>query len=93
MHNKEAYGFVAGEFKLQPNVRTMLEKVLLSELTSQGQENTTTFFPKNSEIGTDQCAMHHVYNDKTLFLGEIRQSNNIGIRGVGWISTAVGGSY
>ena len=49
-----------------------------------------SFFPDTPKFGTDNCATHHVCNDRSLFVGEILPMTNVGIRGVGGVDVAAG---
>ena len=59
--------FVAKEFKMQPNIKLILETILANEEAPQDQDNVTKFFATKPEFGTDNCATRHMCNDKTLF--------------------------
>lgn len=49
-----------------------------------------SFLPDTPKFGTDNCATHHVCNDRSLFVGEILPMTNVGIRGVGGVAVAAG---
>ena len=49
-----------------------------------------SFLPDKHLFGTDNCATHHVCNDRSLFVGEIPSLSNVGIRGIGGVAAAAG---
>ena len=90
MPEDEVYFFVAEVFKMQPNVKLVIDTILANEEAPRDLDNVTNFFPTKPEFGTDNWATHHVCNDMTPFIGKINKSINIGIRGFGRTSTVIG---
>ena len=45
---------------------------------------------QNTKFGTDNCTNRHICNRENLVVGKITKVTNIGIKGVGGITEAVG---
>ena len=48
------------------------------------------FLSDKPQFGIDNCATHHVCTDINLFVGEVTEISNVGIRGVRGVATALG---
>ena len=76
-----------------PKVQHVLETILAHEIMLEHKDTEdimASFLNLTTEFGTDNRAMHHICNDITLFFGKIRKVANVGVKGVGGISEAVG---
>ena len=69
MYEDEAYCFLAEECKIQPNVKLVLVINLANKQSPHDQDNVTKLFPAKFEFSTDNCAAHHVCNNRTIFIG------------------------
>ena len=51
---------------------------------------TFTFATKSTEFGTDNCATHHICYEENLYIGEIRDIGNVGVKGISRSALAAG---
>ena len=68
----------------------MLDISIDNEMISYLSIEAYTFFPRKLQFDTNNYAICHIYNDLTLFVGEIKKMYDIEIKGIGSIATVVG---
>ena len=68
----------------------MLETIMVNMNETSTEKDAFAFLPEKPKFGLDNCATHHVCTDINMFVGDIINTTNVGIRGVGGISAATG---
>ena len=63
---------------------------MANETEGEMGNQTFTFATKPTEFGTDNCATHHISYEKELFIGEIRDIGNVGVKGISGSAIAAG---
>ena len=81
--------FVLESHYVPSTVKTVLETVLAHE-SIESDDSTFLFGWCLSHFALDNCATHHICNDKSLFTGPIQSISNVGITGVGGTVSPVG---
>ena len=68
------------------------ETVLAHEILpfDDNSDKKISFLREPTEFGADNCATHHICNNRVLFIGEIKKVTHIGVKRVGGIAEAVG---
>ena len=74
-----AHCFVAEKVPVSTTVKNVLGTILANERIGEPQDEGFQFLPKQVEFAVDNCATHHVCNDKKLFFGEIKTLENLAI--------------
>ena len=75
--------FITEKVPVSTNVKNILATILANENIASCDEEDISFLPRATEFVVDNCATHNVCNDKTLFLGEIKQIKGLALNGVG----------
>ena len=68
----------------------VLETIMANMKITSTEKEAFAFLPEKAKFGLDNCATHHVCTDINMFIGEITNITNIGIRGVCGIAAATG---
>ena len=67
------------------------EILALADNTEGEMGNQTfTFDSKPTEFGTDNCATRHICYQEELYIGEIREIGNVGVKGISGSAVAAG---
>ena len=68
--------------------KELLGTVLANTDFKNYDDNSVSFSPEGLSFTTDNCATHHVCNDRSFFVDDIVPISNVGFRGVGGSATA-----
>ena len=63
---------------------------LASDSNNENDDSAYSFGPPSSEFGVDNGATHHIFSEKSLFVGKISKVQKNGVRGVSGLSIAEG---
>ena len=75
--------FIAEVPSITSQVQRVLETVLAHEILPRddNSDKTFSFLREPTEFSTDNCATHHICNNRALFIGEIKKVTHIGVKG------------
>ena len=77
-------------YALSTTLKNTLQTILAYPTMNALSDESFDFLPKSKEFAVDNCATHHVCNDKSLFISDIKPVSDIGISGVGGTALPVG---
>ena len=63
---------------------------LVNDRDGEMGNQTFTFATKPIEFGTDNCVTHHICYEEDLYIGEIRDIGNVGVKGISGSAIAAG---